>query len=576
MGVQGRVLTYRMAFMLTVDKKYCNVEVAEVQRAITDWCIGVDTAHPLPYSGSVEQASGAVQFYAHTGERGMEEGREIVATQPAEVTVITPEWVKDAVFYQIFPDRFAQSTRVEKPHKLEPWEAPPTAHGFKGGDLLGVVEHLDYLTDLGVDALYFCPIFQSTANHRYHTHDYYQVDPILGGNAAFKLLLEEAHKRNIRIVLDGVFNHASRGFYQFNHTLENGAASPYLDWFTFHTFPVHAYDNSGPTGYQAWWNIKALPKFNHANPQVREFLFRIAEYWIEQGIDGWRLDVPEEIDDEDFWCEFRCRVKAKNPDAYIVGEIWHRANRWLVGDQFDAVMNYQFTRACLGFFVEMDEDTRALTRGHGYGEIEPYDAPQFAQRLENVLTWYPSEIAYAQMNLLDSHDTARFLTLAKGDISAVKLAYLTMMTYPGAPMIYYGDEVGMIGGHDPDCRRAMNWDPSTWNHELLAAVKKYIALRKKYVALWRRGTYTHLYAQGKVYVFARQHNQQTVIVGVNAGISGVRLDLDVHLLLPTGAVVRNVWSEMQSTVTEGYLRGLTIPAREGCVWVREPAGILWR
>lgn len=497
----------------------------------------------------------------------MTERTEVVATRPIAANVVTPEWVKDAVFYQIFPDRFAQSTRVEKPQNLEPWDAPPTTHGFKGGDLLGVLEHLDYLTDLGVNALYFCPIFQSTANHRYHTYDYYQVDPILGGNAAFKLLLDAAHQRGIRIVLDGVFNHASRGFYQFNHALENGTASPYLDWFTFHTFPLHAYDNFGPPGYQAWWNLKALPKFNHANPRVREFLLRVAEYWVEQGIDGWRLDVPGEIDDDAFWREFRRRVKAKNPDAYIVGEIWSRADRWLVGDQFDAVMNYQFTRACIGFFVDVDEATQALTRSHSYGAIEAYDAHQFARRLEDVLAWYPSEIAYAQMNLLDSHDTARFLTIAKGDTSALKLAYLTMMTYPGAPMIYYGDEVGMEGGKDPDCRRAMRWDPATWNHDLHATVKKDIALRKKYAALWRRGAYARLYAQGMVYVFARQHNQQTVIVGVNAGHNGVRLDLDVHLLLPNGTAVRVEWSDRQITVTEGYLRGLTIPARNGCVWV---------
>jgi cyclomaltodextrinase / maltogenic alpha-amylase / neopullulanase len=498
------------------------------------------------------------------------EQSELITLQPTTVDVITPEWVKDAVFYQIFPDRFACSAGVEKPHNLEPWEAPPTTHGFKGGDLLGVVEHLDYLTDLGVDALYFCPIFQSAANHRYHTYDYYQVDPILGGNAAFKILLDEAHRRGIRIVLDGVFNHASRGFYQFNHTLENGAASPYLDWFIFDGFPLHAYDDLGPAGYQAWWDLKALPKFNHANPQVREFLLGVAQYWIEQGVDGWRLDVPGEIDDDDFWREFRRRVKAKNPDAYIVGEIWHRADRWLVGDQFDAVMNYQFTRACLGFFIDLDEDTRAFTSGHGYGAIEPYDAGQFAQLLEDVLAWYPSAIAYAQMNLLDSHDTARFLTIAKGDKSALQLAYLTMMTYPGAPMIYYGDEVGMQGGKDPDCRRAMNWQPSTWDHDLRARVKQYIALRKKYTALWRRGAYAHLYAQDKVYVFARQHDQQTVIVGVNAGTRAARLDLDVHRLLPDGATVRHEWSGQPALVTAGQVRELTIPAREGGVWVGDP------
>jgi cyclomaltodextrinase / maltogenic alpha-amylase / neopullulanase len=500
------------------------------------------------------------------GAQSVEEQTEIVATQPVEVHVLTPDWVKDAVFYQIFPDRFATSIHVEKPPHLEPWEAPPTTHGFKGGDLLGVVEHLDYLTDLGVDALYFCPIFQSTANHRYHTHDYYQVDPILGGNAAFKLLLDEAHRRGMRIVLDGVFNHASRGFYQFNHLLENGQASPYLDWFPAPTFPLHAYD-SGPAGYQAWWGLKALPKFNHANPQVRAFLFGVAEYWIEQGIDGWRLDVPGEIDDDTFWREFRRRVKAKNPDAYIVGEIWHRADRWLVGDQFDAVMNYQFTRACCGFFVDLDETTRTLTHGHSYGMIDKYDARQFAQRLEEILTWYPGAIAYAQMNLLGSHDTARFLTIARGDTSALKLSYLTMMTYPGAPMIYYGDEVGMEGGRDPDCRRAMLWDQSRWNHDLLAAVKRYIALRKQYAALWRGGAYAHLYAQGMVYVFARQRDRQTVIVGLNAGSSEAKLDLDVHLLLPDGGHVRAEWSGQQYTVTDGLVRGISIPARDGCVWV---------
>jgi neopullulanase len=490
----------------------------------------------------------------------------MITSHPIGTTAITPEWVKDAIFYQIFPDRFAQSAHIKKPHNLEPWDSPPTTHGFKGGDLLGVAEHLDYLTDLGVDALYFCPIFQSTANHRYHTHDYYQVDPLLGGNAAFRQLLDAAHARGIRVVLDGVFNHASRGFYQFNHTLENGPASPYLDWFCFRNFPLHAYD-AGPSGYEAWWNLKALPKFNHANPQVREFLFRVAEYWVEQGIDGWRLDVPGDIDDDDFWRTFRYRVKAKNPDAYIVGEIWHRADRWLVGDQFDAVMNYQFTRACLGFFIDMDANTRALTHGHSYGDVATYDAEQFAHRLETVLTWYPSAIANAQLNLINSHDTARFLTLAHGDTSAVKLAYFTMMTYPGAPMIYYGDEVGMVGGRDPDCRRAMQWDASTWDDDLFTAVQQYIALRKKYVTLWRCGAYARLYAQGKTYIFARQQAPHTVIVGVNAEAHAVQLDLDVHALLPNGSAVWHEWNGQQYTVTEGCLRRLTIPARQGSVWV---------
>ena len=188
----------------------------------------------------------------------------------------TPDWVKSAIFYQIFPDRFARSRSVAKPTNLERWDYPPTLHGFKGGDLIGVVEHLDYLQSLGVTALYFCPIFQSTANHRYHTHDFYKIDPILGGNAAFKRLLEEAHRRGIRVVLDGVFNHASRGFYQFNHLLENGQASPYLDWFYVNGWPLHAYEGHKPPNYAAWWGFGHLPKFNVKDPACRQYLLDVS------------------------------------------------------------------------------------------------------------------------------------------------------------------------------------------------------------------------------------------------------------------------------------------------------------
>ncbi|MCJ7694534.1 MAG: glycoside hydrolase family 13 protein, partial [Anaerolineaceae bacterium] len=260
----------------------------------------------------------------------------------------TPDWVKNAIFYQIFPDRFASSESVIKPDNLEPWDSAPTIYGFKGGDLLGVAEKLDYLQDLGINAIYFNPIFQSASNHRYHTHDYYLIDPLLGGRQAFDILLKEAHKRNIRIVLDGVFNHASRGFFQFNHILECGKSSPYLHWFDVKGYPLNAYE--GQPNYRCWWNAPALPEFNTDNPQVREYLFDIARYWIDQGVDGWRLDVPFDIDDDDFWRKFREVVKSSNPEAYIVGEIPSEAQRWMQGDMFDAVMNYQFTLACISFF----------------------------------------------------------------------------------------------------------------------------------------------------------------------------------------------------------------------------------
>jgi glycosidase len=475
----------------------------------------------------------------------------------------TPDWVKDAIFYQIFPDRFAKSERVEKPNNLESWDSAPTTFGFKGGDLLGVVEHLDYLKDLGITAIYFCPIFQSTANHRYHTHDYFLVDPILGGNAAFKQLIDEAHQRNIRVVIDGVFNHASRGFYQFNHTLENGAASPYRDWFTFREFPVHAYTE--PVNYDAWWGLAALPKFNTKNPQVREFVYRVAEHWIREGTDGWRLDVPGEIDDDEFWREFRRRVKAVNPDAYIVGEIWQRADRWLHGDQFDAVMNYQFTRACLEFFVE-DMD-RKLMQESAYGSIRPIGADEFSRTLGDLLTWYPQEIAQAQLNLIDSHDTARFITIARGDTSALKLALFTMFCYVGAPTIYYGDEIGLEGGRDPDSRRSMIWDPSVHGHELIGFVKRLAALRTRYVAL-RRGKMVSVYASDKVIAFARhQPGAETIIVAINAGRKRVSLDLRVDRLFNNGQRLVEEWTNKEVVVQDGYLHGIQLLSREAAVWV---------
>ena len=364
----------------------------------------------------------------------------------------TPEWVKDAVFYQIFPDRFARSDRVAKPPNLEPWDSRPTVYGFKGGDLVGVAERLDYLRDLGINALYFNPIFQSAANHRYHTHDYYQVDPLLGGDAAFRELLGEAHRLGIRIVLDGVFNHASRGFFQFDHILENGAASPYLDWFIVKGFPLNAYH--GTPNYQCWHDLPALPEFNTNNPEVRTFILNVARHWLEQGIDGWRLDVPYDIEDDNFWREFRQVVKSVNPEAYIVGEVWSEARHWLQGDQFDAVMNYVLNRACLGFFGGEHLDT---TQRPGGFFLQPLSTVQFADAIDHLLTLYDWKVTLVQLNLLSSHDMPRFLTLVQGDKAALQLATLFQMTFPGAPCIYYGDEIGMAGGHDPDCRRAFPW-----------------------------------------------------------------------------------------------------------------------
>ncbi len=456
-------------------------------------------------------------------------------------TVKTPEWVKDAIFYQIFPDRFARSGKLEKPGNLEPWDTPPTTYGYKGGDLLGVAEHLDYIQDLGATAIYFCPIFQSASNHRYHTHDYYQVDPLLGGNEAFRILLDEAHRRGIKIVLDGVFNHASRGFFYFNDILENGQHSAYTDWFIVDEFPPNAYDLLRPPGYAAWWGLHALPKFNTDNPQVREYLMRVAEHWLRLGIDGWRLDVPQEIQTEGFWEEFRRRVKAINPEAYIVGEIWEPAAPFLQGDRFDAVMNYPFGEATLAFCGGARINPR-MAEGKGYNPARRLDARGYAERMEWLLNLYPWEIQLAQLNLLDSHDAARAITLASGDAATVHLATLLLMTFPGAPSIYYGDEIGLEGGlPDADTRRPFPWDrPASWKREVLAYHKELIALRKAHPAL-RRGAYHSLYAGRDVYAFARQLGDEVLIVAVNVAEEARSVTIPLAKLLPEGANVERLY-----------------------------------
>ncbi|NOZ71770.1 MAG: glycoside hydrolase family 13 protein, partial [Chloroflexi bacterium] len=442
------------------------------------------------------------------------------------MSVQTPEWVKHAIFYQIFPDRFARSPRIQHPRGIQfkPWGSPPSEQGFQGGDLYGVVDHLDYLEKLGVNALYFNPIFASAANHRYHTFDYMQVDPLLGGNAAFRELLDEAHKRDMKIILDGVFNHASRGFWPFHHILENGKNSPYLDWFRINDWPLRPYhpDEQNPANYEAWWGLPALPKFNTNNPGVRDYIMQVAKHWIEFGIDGWRLDVPAEIKDDSFWREFRRVVKTANPEAYICGEIWGPAQHWLQGDQFDAVMNYVFTGATISFF---GKDTLSTQWVHPELNIHPQDAAAFAARIEAMHHLYDWQINYAQLNLLDSHDMPRALWLMNNDKEALRLAVLFQMTMPGAPCIYYGDEIGLSAGPDPECREAFPWDvPERWDHDLLSFYRAVTALRRQYPAL-RTGDYQTLYAAGDVLAFQRSLSAEQAFVMFNTASSVQHIEL---------------------------------------------------
>ncbi|WP_185974649.1 glycoside hydrolase family 13 protein [Deinococcus detaillensis] len=441
------------------------------------------------------------------------------------MSIRTPDWVKDAVFYQIFPDRFARSGRQNLNLHLQDWGAPPTLHDYMGGDLWGVIERLDHIQSLGINALYFCPVFQSASNHRYHTHDYFKVDPMLGGDEALRSLIDAAHARGMKVVLDGVFNHASRGFFQFNDLLEQGEHSAYRDWFHVSAWPLFPYEHQHPANYEAWWGNRALPKFNTDDRSVREFLWSVAEYWMRWGIDGWRLDVPNEINDDSFWQEFRRRVKAINPEAYIVGEIWGDAQRWLGGDQFDAVMNYNFTRPCLAYFGAQTLDN-AMNEASGTGYVSPMDAAAFAGRMSEVTRMYDSEVVQAQLNLLDSHDTARFLSVVSGDVSALTLATTFQMTYVGAPSVYYGDEIGLAGGPDPDCRRAFPWsEPQTWNREIMHHLQMLTAARHHSKAL-RRGSFDVLHAEGELLAYRRECGGECAYVLLNTGQQASDIALD--------------------------------------------------
>ena len=469
-----------------------------------------------------------------------------------------PGWVRDAVFYQVFPDRFARSPRLVAPGPLEPWDAPPSTHGFKGGDLYGLAEHLPELADLGITAIYLNPVFSSASNHRYHTYDYLAVDPLLGGDGALRELLDAAHARGMRVILDGVFNHVGRGFWAFHHLMEVGADSPYRDWFHLspavlaHQRGLRAYPESTPSweevaadprpytsgdwsldhlGYRAWWGLPALPKLNTDNPHVREMLWGVAEHWLRFGADGWRLDVPAEIADPAFWQEFRRRCRAANPEAYLVGEIWQVAPEWLAGDRFDGLMNYPLLEAILSF-VGGPSLSHGLVAGHHElsQHVHPGDGARFAAALAGLLAAYDPATNGAMLNLLSSHDMPRIRSLLSGDLAAVRLAVLLQMTLPGAPSIYYGDEIGMEGGNDPDCRRAFPADAHGRDEVLRAFHRAAVAARRAHPAL-RADHVAAAGVAGSAVALVRggaddpTARGEALLVAVNAGTDGTRLEV---------------------------------------------------
>jgi neopullulanase len=361
---------------------------------------------------------------------------------------------------------------------------------------------------------------------------------LLGGNEALRELLDACHARGMRVILDGVFNHSGRGFWPFHHVVENGLNSPYVDWFYIDKEVLRSGPGLRPyptarekPGYRAWWDLPALPKLNTDNPLMREQLLTVAEHWLRFGIDGWRLDVPEEID-AGFWIEFRQRCRAVNPEAYLVAEIWRVKPEWLEGDTFDALMNYPLTEGILSFAGAPVLDMKAVASQSEYSQfVHPIDGPSFGGYLQFLVNEaYRPAATYSQLNLLGSHDTARFLTLVGRDKAALRMALTAIMTLPGAPCIYYGDEIGMEGRHDPDCRRAFPWDQTLWDADLLAFAKAAIALRHAQPSL-RHGDFTVVAADGDAVAYRRSlAGSSPLVMALNAGTAAAAISFD----LPAG------------------------------------------
>ena len=342
---------------------------------------------------------------------------------------VVPAWVEKSVIYQIFPDRFADGDRRNDPPDVVAWDTKPTYNNRFGGDTAGVREHLDYLSGLGVSAVYFNPVFASPSNHRYDTSDYKKVDPQFGTNAEFADLTRAMKARGIRTVMDFAFNHTATDFSAFTDVRQKGAASPYKDWYFVHSFPVHGGEKPN---YDAWYGYESMPKLNVLNPSTRDYLLGVADYWEgEIPLGGMRLDAANEVNPR-FWRLLRAQVKTAHPDTWIVGEVWGDGTPWLGGDQWDSVMDYPFRDACLRFFAQ--------------GTMKP---TEFTGSLMTLYSRYAPQVSRNLMNLLSSHDTPRFLTLCKSDAPVDKLAVAVQLTWAGTPSIYYGEELGMEGRQGP-------------------------------------------------------------------------------------------------------------------------------
>ena len=373
-----------------------------------------------------------------------------------------PEWAANKVVYQIFPSRFAASRSVDK----ELWyKAPITSMDNLHGDLRGIIEHMDYIQDLGIDVLYMTPIFKSNSCHKYDTIDYYQIDPSFGTKEDLKELVQKAHERGMKVVLDAVYNHTGREFFAFQDILEKGEKSKYLDWYFIDDLPLKSEWGEIPN-FKCFAYYGGMPKLNLKNPEVEKYITDVACYWIKEcDIDGWRLDVGDEISHL-FWKNFRKAIRSVKKDMLIIGEIWHYAGDFLEGDEWDTVMNYPFYLNLIDLLADKKINVSQFVQNLGYleGRLNKKCYP---------LMW----------NLIDSHDTARFLHICNDNKKKQHLAAAFQLLLPGMPMIYYGDEYAMPGANDPDCRRGMYWDEEYQDKEMFKWYKQLLQVRKTHACI---------------------------------------------------------------------------------------------
>ena len=494
-----------------------------------------------------------------------------------------PSWVQDAIFYQIFPDRFADGDPASNVRSGEyrcygrevvarAWDELPQGVGaaggveFFGGDLVGIVQHLDYLQDLGVNALYLTPIFISPSNHKYDVQDYRQVDPHFGGDVALVALRAALDARGMRLMLDIIPNHTSATHPWFLAARED-AHAPSAEFYTF---------AARPDDYATWLGVRSLPKLNYRSERLRHEMYggpeAIMRYWLRPPfrIDGWRMDVANMLGRQGesqlghkVGRAMRRAVKEESPDAYIVGEHFFDGTSHLQGDELDGSMNYQgFMLPLLRWLAPRDPD--ALL---GRAVIDPAPLPTEALAVQwrDHLAAIPWQVALQQFNLLGSHDTARVLTVLAGDVTRLRVATALLFAFPGVPNVYYGDEIGLAGGADPDNRRPMPWDPAAWNGDIRAWYRGLIALRRASPAL-RHGGFQLVHAAGATLAFVREaEDERLIVVARRASDDTWRLPLRAAGLA-NGVILREHFTGAIATVESGALSLRSLPGMGVQIW----------